>query len=221
MISKVISINNENLREYAHNVGYKKDSVLEMLREETQKLGDVSIMQIGSIQGTLIEMLCNIGQFTKCLEIGVFTGYSSLCIARGMSNTGKLDAVDTSEEFTNIAKKYWKMAGLDHKISLTIDKGINFLEESIKNKINDYDLVFIDADKENYIKYYEMSLSIVKKGGIVAIDNTIWKGKVMNSDDKTRSTNIIRELNNLISTDDRVNQCMITMYDGMTICQKK
>ena len=221
MVSKVISINNENLREYAHAVGYEKDPVLEKLREETQKLGDASIMQIGSIQGALIEMLCRIGQYEKCLEIGVFTGYSSICIARGMSENGNLYAVDTSKEFTSIAEKYWKMAELDHKIHLTIDKGLNFLEKSIKNNNNDFDLIFIDADKENYIKYYEMSLSIIRRGGIIIIDNTIWKGKVMNEDDKTRSTSTIRELNNLISKDTRVSQCMVTMYDGMTICQKK
>ena len=140
MVSKVISINNENLREYAHTVGYEKDPVLEKLREETQKLGDASIMQIGSIQGALIEMLCRIGQYEKCLEIGVFTGYSSICIARGMSENGNLYAVDTSKEFTSIAEKYWKMAELDHKIHLTIDKGLNFLEQSIKNNNNDLTL---------------------------------------------------------------------------------
>jgi predicted O-methyltransferase YrrM len=166
-------------------------------------------------------MLCRIGQYEKCLEIGVFTGYSSICIARGMSENGNLYAVDTSKEFTSIAEKYWKMAELDHKIHLTIDKGLNFLEQSIKNNNNDFDLIFIDADKENYIKYYEMSLSIIRRGGIIMIDNTIWKGKVMNEDDKTSSTSTIRELNNLISKDTRVSQCMVTMYDGMTICQKK
>ena len=99
--------------------------------------------------------------------------------------------VDTSKEFTSIAEKYWKMAELDHKIHLTIDKGLNFLEQSIKNNNNDFDLIFIDADIENYIKYYEMSLSIIRRGGIIIIDNTIWKGKVMNEDDKTRSTSTI------------------------------
>ena len=206
--------------ENMHTLLGMKDPVLEKLREETQKLGDASIMQIGSIQGALIEMLCRIGQYEKCLEIGVFTGYSSICIARGMSENGNLYAVDTSKEFTSIAEKYWKMAELDHKIHLTIDKGLNFLEQSIKNNNNDFDLIFIDADKENYIKYYEMSLSIIRRGGIIIIDNTIWKGKVMNEDDKTRSTSTIRELNNLISKDTRVSQCMVTMYDGMTICQK-
>ena len=221
MISKVISIDNENLREYAHSVGYKKDSVLEMLREETQKLGDVSIMQIGSIQGALIELLCKIGNFSKCIEIGVFTGYSSLCIARGMKDNGKLYAVDTSEEFTAIARKYWKKSGLEHKIKLEIKSGLDFLDKNIEENNKDFDFIFIDADKENYIKYYEKSLSILKRNGVLAIDNTIWKGKVMNTNDKTKSTSVIRELNNIIANDARVSQCLITMYDGMTICQKK
>lgn len=220
MVSKVISINNENLREYAHTVGYEKDPVLEKLREETQKLGDASIMQIGSIQGALIEMLCRIGQYEKCLEIGVFTGYSSICIARGMSENGNLYAVDTSKEFTSIAEKYWKMAELDHKIHLTIDKGLNFLEQSIKNNNNDFDLIFIDADKENYIDYFEKSLKITNKSGIIITDNVLWYGDVANEDKNDRLTVKIREFNSYIKKNNKVESLILPIGDGLSICRK-
>ena len=220
MVSKVISINNENLREYAHAVGYEKDPVLEKLREETQKLGDASIMQIGSIQGALIEMLCRIGQYEKCLEIGVFTGYSSICIARGMSENGNLYAVDTSKEFTSIAEKYWKMAELDHKIHLTIDKGLNFLEQSIKNNNNDFDLIFIDADKENYIDYFEKSLKITNKSGIIITDNVLWYGDVANEDKNDRLTVKIREFNSYIKKNNKVESLILPIGDGLSICRK-
>ena len=220
MVSKVISITNENLREYAHAVGYEKDPVLEKLREETQKLGDASIMQIGSIQGALIEMLCRIGQYEKCLEIGVFTGYSSICIARGMSENGNLYAVDTSKEFTSIAEKYWKMAELDHKIHLTIDKGLNFLEQSIKNNNNDFDLIFIDADKENYIDYFEKSLKITNKSGIIITDNVLWYGDVANEDKNDRLTVKIREFNSYIKKNNKVESLILPIGDGLSICRK-
>ena len=218
MVSKVISINNENLREYAHAVGYEKDPVLEKLREETQKLGDASIMQIGSIQGALIEMLCRIGQYEKCLEIGVFTGYSSICIARGMSENGNLYAVDTSKEFTSIAEKYWKMAELDHKIHLTIDKGLNFLEQSIKNNNNDFDLIFIDADKINYPEYYRRSTTLLKVGGIAVLDNMLWDGEVLNP--KDRNAKALRETAELIKNNHRLESLLLPVRDGILIYRK-
>ena len=104
------------LRTYIDDIGYKESLILKELREETSNLGDLAIMQIGAAQGVLIEMLCSVGNFKNCIEIGVFTGYSSICIAEGMSNDGKLYALDTSIEYTEIAKKYWKKANLDKKI---------------------------------------------------------------------------------------------------------
>ena len=222
MKSKNISIDPNKLNTYINQIGYKKDNVLSELRNVTESLGDVSIMQIGRTQGALIQMLCSVGHFTKCIEIGVFTGYSSICIAKGMPENGKLYALDNSTEFTDIAKKYWIKSGCDKKIELIVDQAINSLDSFLKNKMIGYfDFIFIDADKNNYLDYYKKSLKLVRKGGMILIDNTIWKGKVMDDNDKTNSTKSIRELNDYIASDNSVDHCLLTIYDGMTLCIKK
>ena len=221
MRTKDVQLNSPDLRKYLETVGFKRDQVLVELRKKTQLMGDASIMQIGESQGKLLEMICRLGNFKKCIEIGVFTGYSSICIAKGIDSKGKLYAVDTSEEYTSIAREYWRKSNLDRKIELILKEGLDVLNEFIdKNMNGTFDFIFIDADKSNYINYYEKSIELIRSGGIIAIDNTIWKGKVLNEDDKSQSTTVIRELNKLISTDNRVDQCMLTMYDGMTLCQK-
>ncbi|MBK46803.1 MAG: SAM-dependent methyltransferase [Gammaproteobacteria bacterium] len=221
MRTKDVQLNSPDLRKYLETVGFKRDQVLVELRKKTQLMGDASIMQIGESQGKLLEMICRLGNFKKCIEIGVFTGYSSICIAKGIDSKGKLYAIDTSEEYTSIAREYWRKSNLDTKIELILKEGLDVLNEFIeKNMKGSFDFIFIDADKSNYINYYEKSIELIRSGGIIAIDNTIWKGKVLNEDDKSQSTMVIRELNKLISTDNRVDQCMLTMYDGMTLCQK-
>jgi len=222
MQEKEIQINPALLKSYVDLVGYKKDDVLNDLRKITQNLGDISIMQIGVIQGALIEMLCKIGKFKKCIEIGVFTGYSSICIAKGLQDDGKLYALDTSEEFTSIAQKYWEKAGVKDKIELILDEGNNTLTKFLNDGQEEtFDFIFIDADKNNYLDYYEKSIKLIKQGGIIAIDNTIWKGKVLNNQDTTKSTKTIKKLNEIIAKDNRVQHCLLTMYDGMTLCIKK
>ena len=222
MKNKNISLDPDKLKNYIEQVGYKKDSILSELRNTTEALGDISIMQIGQAQGSLIEILCQIGRFDKCMEIGVFTGYSSICIAKGMPEHGKLYALDNSTEFTDIAKKYWIKADCREKIELIINDAIDTLNDFLKkNMHNTFDFIFIDADKNNYLDYYKKSIELVKKGGIILIDNTIWKGKVMSQSDHSKSTESIRKLNNYISIDDRVNHCILAIYDGMTLCIKK
>ena len=222
MKNKNILFDLDKLNTYIDQVGYKKDAVLLELRSITESLGDVSIMQIGQTQGALIEMLCTIGQFKKCIEIGVFTGYSSICIAKGIPKDGKLYALDNSTEFIDIAKEYWVKSGYTKKIELIIDKAVNSLDDFLKKKMEgSFDFVFIDADKNSYLDYYEKSLQLVRKGGMILIDNTIWKGKVMDDNDKSKSTKSIKRLNDHIASDNRVNHCLLTIYDGMTICIKK
>ena len=115
-MNKSISLDQNKLRTYIDQVGYKKDDLLSDLRKKTESLGDISIMQIGQTQGSLIEILCRIGGFSRCIEIGVFTGYSSICIAKGITEDGKLYALDNSTEFTDIAREYWMKSGYDTKI---------------------------------------------------------------------------------------------------------
>ena len=164
----------------------------------------------------------HIGKFKKCIEIGVFTGYSSICIAKGLENDGKLYALDTSSEFTSIAQEYWDKAGVKNKIELILDEGNTTLDKFLNTEHKGtFDFIFIDADKNNYIDYYEKSIKLIKQGGMIAIDNTIWKGKVLSDQDKTKSTQSIKKLNDIIAKDNRVQHCLITMYDGMTLCIKK
>ena len=222
MKHKDTQLDPNKLRSYLDLVGYKESAVLKELRDETAKLGDISIMQIGAAQGALIQMICSIGQFTKCIEIGVFTGYSSICIAEGMPKNGKLFALDKSREFTHIAEKYWNKSKLNNKIDLVLGDAIDTLDGFISNNLrNTFDLVFIDADKNNYLDYYEKSLKLIRSGGMIIIDNTIWKGKVLDKDDNSSSTKSIKSLNDFISKDARVDHCLISIYDGMTLCMKK
>ena len=222
MKHKDTQLDPNKLRSYLDLVGYKESAILRELRDETAKLGDISIMQIGAAQGALIQMICSIGQFTKCIEIGVFTGYSSICIAEGMSKNGKLFALDKSREFTSIAEKYWNKSKLNNKIDLVLGDAIDTLDGFISNNLeNTFDLVFIDADKNNYLDYYEKSLKLIRSGGIIIIDNTIWKGKELNTNDNSSSTKSIKSLNDFISKDIRVDHCLISIYDGMTLCMKK
>ena len=222
MKHKDTQLDPNKLRSYLDLVGYKESAILRELRDETAKLGDISIMQIGAAQGALIHMICSIGQFTKCIEIGVFTGYSSICIAEGMSKNGKLFALDKSREFKSIAEKYWNKSKLNNKIDLVLGDAIDTLDGFISNNLeNTFDLVFIDADKNNYLDYYEKSLKLIRSGGIIIIDNTIWKGNVLNTNDNSSSTKSIKSLNDFISKDIRVDHCLISIYDGMTLCMKK
>ena len=221
-MNKSISLDQNKLRTYIDQVGYKKDDILSDLRKVTESLGDISIMQIGQTQGSLIEMLCRIGRFSKCIEIGVFTGYSSICIAKGIPEDGKLYALDNSIEFIDIAKEYWTKSGYDKKIELIIRDANESLDEFINKGMNEsFDFIFIDADKNNYLEYYKKSLELVRCGGMILIDNTIWKGRVMEDNDMTNSTKSIKALNNFIATDDRVDHCLLTIYDGLTLCIKK
>jgi len=222
MKHKDTQLDPNKLRSYIDLVGYKESPILKELRDETSGLGDISIMQIGAAQGALIKMICMLGGFTKCIEIGVFTGYSSICIAEGMAKNGKLFALDKSKEFTHIAEKYWDKLKLNNKIELLLGNAKDTLDNFISSNLeNTFDFVFIDADKSNYLDYYEKSLKLIRSGGIIIIDNTIWKGKVLDENDNSSSAKSIKLLNNFIAKDERVEHCLISIYDGMTLCTKK
>tara|TARA_B100001179_G_scaffold225686_1_gene205830 strand:- start:1049 stop:1741 length:693 start_codon:yes stop_codon:yes gene_type:complete len=219
--NKSLNFDPTSIKEYINLVGYNESNLLSKLRKETKKFGPLSIMQIGPTQGTLIGILCQLGKFKKCLEIGVFTGYSSICIANNLSDDGELFALDNNEEYTKIAKKYWKLAKVDKKINLMLDDACLSLDILCKTMQETFDFIFIDADKNNYMKYYEDSLLLLKPQGLIAIDNTIWKGRVTDETDKSKSTETIRNLNKFIKNDNRVEHCILTIYDGMTLCIKK
>ena len=211
----------DDLREYVDSVGYSESNILKENRKETKKLGAISIMQIGAAQGALLSILCKISKFKNCLEVGVFTGYSSLCIGSSISNDSKLTCIDNNKEYLNVAKKYWQKAKIEHKINLIEDNAIDALSMLSKKDLNNFDFAFIDADKSNYCSYYEKIIPLMQKGGVVCIDNTLWKGRVYDNSVNNSSTQSIRDINKLISSDKRVEHSLLTIYDGMTICYVK
>ena len=211
----------DDLREYVDSVGYVESNILKENRKETKKLGAISIMQIGAAQGALLSILCKISKFKNCLEVGVFTGYSSLCIGSSISDDSKLTCIDNNKEYLNVAKKYWEKAKIEHKINLIEDNAIDALSMLSKKDLNNFDFAFIDADKSNYCLYYEKIIPLMQKGGVVCIDNTLWKGRVYDNSIKNNSTQSIRDINQLINSDKRVEHSLLTIYDGMTICYVK
>ena len=211
----------DDLREYVDSVGYSESNILKENRKETKKLGAISIMQIGAAQGALLSILCKISKFKNCLEVGVFTGYSSLCIGSSISDDSKLTCIDNNKEYLNVAKKYWEKAKIEHKINLIEDNAIDALSMLSKKDLNNFDFAFIDADKSNYCSYYEKIIPLMQKGGVVCIDNTLWKGRVYDNSINNNSTQSIRDINQLIYSDKRVEHSLLTIYDGMTICYVK
>ena len=211
----------DDLREYVDSVGYVESNILKENRKETKKLGAISIMQIGAAQGALLSILCKISKFKNCLEVGVFTGYSSLCIGSSISDDSKLTCIDNNKEYLNVAKKYWEKAKIEHKINLIEDNAIDALSMLSKRNLNNFDFAFIDADKSNYCLYYEKIIPLMQKGGVVCIDNTLWKGRVYDNSINNSSTQSIRDINQLINSDKRVEHSLLTIYDGMTICYVK
>ena len=211
----------DDLREYVDSVGYSESNILKENRKETKKLGAISIMQIGAAQGALLSILCKISKFKNCLEVGVFTGYSSLCIGSSISDDSKLTCIDNNKEYLNVAKKYWEKAKIEHKINLIEDNAVDALNMLSTKDINSFDFAFIDADKSNYCSYYEKIIPLMQKGGVVCIDNTLWKGRVYDNSINNNSTQSIRDINQLINSDKRVEHSLLTIYDGMTICYVK
>ena len=207
----------DDLRDYLWQKGMKEHPVLEELREETAQLPE-SVMQICPEQGALMANLVRLMSAEKTLEIGTFTGYSALVVALALPEDGKIVACDISEEWTAIGKKKWEQAGVAEKIELRIGAALGTLEELIQEgQEGSFDFAFIDADKANYLDYYKMCLKLVRKGGVVAIDNVLWSGSVINSEIIDVDTVAIRELNEFLVKDERVSLSMVPVGDGLTL----
>ena len=219
MSSDTIELN-QSLRDYLINVSVKEPGVLKDLREETLQLDEFH-MQISPEQGSFLSFLVKLINAKHTLDIGVFTGYSSLVVALQLPQNGYVTACDTNEEWTEIAQKYWKEAKVEDKIDLHIAPAVETLEKLISNGNEGlYDFSFIDADKINYQHYFEQSLTLVRKGGVIAIDNVLWGGRVLDNSDTEPATRAIREFNSKLYKDDRVAISMIPIGDGLTLAQK-
>ncbi len=211
----------DKLRKYMLDVSFRDDEILKQLRKETLKLKEAQ-MQISPEQGSFLSILIKLLNAKKTLDIGVFTGYSALVVARELPDDGLVVACDTSIEWTSIAKKYWKLAGVDNKVNLSLAPAKKTLEELIEDGQGaTYDFSFIDADKINYQSYYENSLILIKRGGIIAIDNVLWSGKVIDENDFEPATRAIRLFNEKLYQDNRVSISMVPIGDGLTLAYKK
>ena len=210
----------ESLVKYLQNVGYRKDKIIDDLADETSKLGSVSQMQIAKEQGQFLEIITKLSKAKSCLEVGRFTGMSTLFIARGLSAEGKITTIDNSDEFLSLAKKYWDLDNMSSKIESIIGDGIEIMQSMIDRQ-HSYDFIFIDADKNNYPNYYELSLSLVPSNGIIIIDNMLWHGDVADEKKNDSQTNTIRDLNTKIQNDSRVDFSLLPLSDGLSFIRKK
>ncbi len=211
----------DDLFDYVVRTSVREDAVLARLRRETQDL-EWSEMQIAPDQGQFMALLVRLSGAARALEIGVFTGYSSLCVARALGEGGSLTACDVSEEWTAIARRYWQEAGVAGRIDLRLAPAIETLDGLIaEGRAGEYDFAFIDGDKENYDVYYERCLVLVRQGGLVAVDNVLWGGSVTDMADESEDTVAIRALNAKIGRDERVDAAMVPVGDGLTLARKR
>jgi predicted O-methyltransferase YrrM len=220
MSKKTIGIDNQ-LYDYLLSVSLRESEVLRQLREETN-LHPHKTMQIAPEQGQFMALLVQLLGAKKTLEIGVFTGYSALCVAFALPPDGKVIACDIDEEYTRVAQRYWQAAGVANKIDLRLAPALETLEQLLASGQSEtFDFAFIDADKLNYQQYYEKSLQLIRPGGLIAIDNVLWAGRVANPNDPDEDTQAIRAFNQKLSQDDRVAVSLIPIADGLTLALKK
>ncbi len=207
------------LYDYLVKHGHNEDPVLGELITETEKLGGVALMQIAPEQGTFLSMLARSIGARSAIEIGTFTGYSAICLARGLVDDGRLICCDVSTEWTGIAKQFFVKAGVADRIDLRIAPALETLGE-LPNAMT-FDVAFIDADKVSYRAYYEALLPRLRANGLIIFDNVLWSGQVADSNQQDESTTALRELNDLIAKDKRVQAVMLSIADGLTIVRRR
>ena len=209
------------LAEYLRRVSLRETDVMRRLRERTASVPEAR-MQITPEQGQFMQLLVQMLDARKTLEVGVFTGYSSLAVALALPPDGRVTACDVSEEWTSIGKPYWQEAGVAHKIDLHLAPAVETLDRLIADgQQGTYDFAFIDADKANYDRYYERALVLVRVGGLIGIDNVLWHSKVIDPSVNDADTIAIRDLNEKIHGDERVGLSLIPIGDGLTLARKR
>ena len=206
----------DKLQNYINDFGLKLNPIQEEIINYNKSLGDVKRMQVDPVQCHFLHLMIKVSNIKNVLEIGTFTGLSALSISLALPDDGKLIALDKNEDTNKIAIDFFKKADQNHKIQTIINPALDTLEELSNQK---FDMVFIDADKMNYKKYYEKSLGLINQGGLIIIDNVLWHGEVVDKKNDDKFTINIREFNKFISSDERVEQIIIPLGDGMTVCR--
>ena len=206
----------EKLQNYINDFGLKLDPIQQEIIDYNKTLGDIKRMQIDPTQCHFLHLIIKISNIKNVLEIGTFTGLSALAISLALPEDGKLIALDKNDETNKIALSFFKKASQEHKIETIIKPALETLEE-LKNK--KFDMIFIDADKMNYKQYYEKSLGLIDQGGLIIIDNVLWHGEVADEKKNDKFTLNIKEFNEFVSNDKRVEQVIIPLGDGMTVCR--
>ena len=206
----------EKLQNYINDFGLKLNPIQKEIINYNKSLGDVKRMQVDPAQCHFLHLIIKVSNIKNVLEIGTFTGLSALTISLALPDDGKLIALDKNEDTNKIAMDFFKKANQNHKIQTIINPALYTLEELSNQK---FDMVFIDADKMNYKKYYEKSLGLINQGGLIIIDNVLWHGEVADEKNDDKFTINIREFNKFVSEDKRVEQIIIPLGDGMTVCR--
>jgi caffeoyl-CoA O-methyltransferase len=179
-------------------------------------------MQIGAEQGQFMALLAKLIGAKRCIEVGVFTGYSTLAVALALPADGHIVACDIHEEWTSIARRFWREAGVEHKIDLRLRAAVRTLDALVKEgNAGTFDFAFIDADKTSYDAYYEHCLVLVRAGGLILFDNTLWSGRVADPSDQTADTIALRALNDKLHADERIDLSLLTVGDGLTLARKR
>lgn len=215
------TLNLEFISDYVFEHSVRDDDLLKALRKETAQ-DEMARMQISAEQGQFMALLVKLTDAKRIIEVGTFTGYSSLCMARALPEEGELICCDLSEQWTNIAKRYWQQAGVAEKIKLVLAPAAQTLQTLLDQQQQEqFDLAFIDADKENYDQYYEQCLQLLKPNGLILLDNMLWSGRVADPEYNDADTAALRELNQKLKTDQRVDLSLLTIADGISMLRKR
>ena len=220
MSRQTLNLNSE-LYEYLQRVSLREAEILHRLREETARL-PMARMQISPEQGQFMALLARLINAQRCIEVGVYTGYSALAVAQALPDEGYLLACDVDEEATAVARRYWSEAGVDQHIDLQLRPAVDTLNARIHaGECGNYDLAFIDADKSGYMDYFEACLRLLRPGGLVMVDNVLWGGNVIDPDADDEDTRAIRAFNQILLQDQRVEISLLPIGDGLTLARKR
>ena len=209
----------QDLLDYIYDHTKPLHPVQRDILNHNKTLGDIQRMQISEVQGHFLQLIIKINNVKNCLEVGTFTGFSSLTMALALPNGGKLTTLDHDKKIVHVAKDFFKKGNLDNKIEIIISPALETLKK-FSQEGKKFDLIFIDADKGNYKNYYELSLNLINEKALIIFDNVLWHGEVFKKNVTDEQTNIMREFNKYIKDDNRVEKIILPLGDGLTICRK-